>query len=298
MSFTKRGKRRTLGRSASAQCDPVSDGRSALTLIFRFLTSTLRGTLLCVAAFGFGLIAAKADTGPAVPLDGAIERYRLSLVQDIDRTVSSAQKLRASVAGGDLAAAKQAWLDARIGWERSEVFTSGFVPELDKDIDAWPNGVTGFHAIEAKLFGANRIDVVDEVDALLQNLSKLSSTAHSIRLTPQGLLNGVARLAYEVGESKLDGGESRVSGTSIDDMRNNIDGIDLAYRTIFASAIEGRDRALAVVAQRQIDELKQMLQPRDLRHLDSEKLRGVSEGLVLTLQDAAPRIALERPTLE
>lgn len=294
----KRGKRRTLGRSASAQCDPVSDGRSALTLIFRFLTSTLRGTLLCVAAFGFGLIAAKADTGPAVPLDGAIERYRLSLVQDIDRTVSSAQKLRASVAGGDLAAAKQAWLDARIGWERSEVFTSGFVPELDKDIDAWPNGVTGFHAIEAKLFGANRIDVVDEVDALLQNLSKLSSTAHSIRLTPQGLLNGVARLAYEVGESKLDGGESRVSGTSIDDMRNNIDGIDLAYRTIFASAIEGRDRALAVVAQRQIDELKQMLQPRDLRHLDSEKLRGVSEGLVLTLQDAAPRIALERPTLE
>jgi iron uptake system EfeUOB component EfeO/EfeM len=298
MSFMKRGKRRTLGRSASAQCDPVSDGRSALTLIFRFLTSTLRGTLLCVAAFGFGLIAAKADTGPAVPLDGAIERYRLSLVQDIDRTVSSAQKLRASVAGGDLAAAKQAWLDARIGWERSEVFTSGFVPELDKDIDAWPNGVTGFHAIEAKLFGANRIDVVDEVDALLQNLSKLSSTAHSIRLTPQGLLNGVARLAYEVGESKLDGGESRVSGTSIDDMRNNIDGIDLAYRTIFASAIEGRDRALAVVAQRQIDELKQMLQPRDLRHLDSEKLRGVSEGLVLTLQDAAPRIALERPTLE
>ena len=38
--------------------------------------------------------------------------------------------------------------------ERSEVFTSGFVPELDSQIDAWPDATTGFHAIEAKLFGA------------------------------------------------------------------------------------------------------------------------------------------------
>jgi iron uptake system component EfeO len=30
--------------------------------------------------------------------------------------------------------------------------------------------------------------------------------------------------------------ESRISGTSLDDMRNNIAGIDFAYRTIFADA--------------------------------------------------------------
>jgi iron uptake system component EfeO len=212
--------------------------------------------------------------------------------------VMSVRKLQASVAANDLEGAKQAWIDARIGWERSEVFTSGFVPQLDKDIDAWPNGLVGFHAIEAKLFGVGGTGVKDEVNALLLSLSELSTTVREIKLTPQGLLNGIARLAYEVGESKVDGGESRVSGTSIDDMRNNVDGIELAYRTIFASAMEARDPEDAAQVGHKIDELKAMLGFRDIRQLDPEKLTAISEELVLTLQNAAPRIELERPTLE
>jgi iron uptake system EfeUOB component EfeO/EfeM len=117
-------------------------------------------------------------------------------------------------------------------------------------------------------------------------------------LTPQGLLDGLTRLAYEVGESKLDGGESRISGTSIDDMRHNVDGIELAYGTIFAAAIEGRDHALHATAQQEIDELKTMLAQRDLRRLEQERLRVLSEELVLTLETAAPAIALNPPTLE
>jgi iron uptake system EfeUOB component EfeO/EfeM len=298
MNFNMRGNPLLRARSVAVQWRPVVSGRSAVVAIRVMMASASRKAMPAVAAFAFGLMAAKADTRPDASLDAAIEQYRAFLVQDIDRTMTSARRLRASLDARDVAAAKQAWIDARVGWERSEVFTSGFAPELDHDIDAWPNGMIGFHAIEAKLFGANRIDVEREVDLLLQNLSKLSTTAHDIRLTPQGLLNGLTRLAYEVGESKLDGGESRLSGTSIDDMRNNIEGIDLAYRTIFAAKIERHDRELAAAARGQIDDLRKMLEPRDLRHLDLEKLRAVSEGLVLTLQGAAPRIALERPTLE
>jgi iron uptake system EfeUOB component EfeO/EfeM len=267
--------------------------RSALAL------AVLLTTPVCAAVVGLGPAAAQADTGPpSAPLDAAIERYRSQLIEDVDRSVASVQKLRTSVASGDLAAAKQAWIEARVGWERSEVFTSGFAPELDRDIDAWPNGATGFHAIEAKLFGAGRTDVAGEVDALLHSLSDMATTARNIRLTPQGLLDGLTRLAYEVGESKLDGGESRISGTSIDDMRHNVDGIELAYSTIFASAIENRDRNLHATARRQIDELKTMLAQRDLRQLEPERLRVLSEELVLTLETAAPAIALARPTLE
>jgi iron uptake system component EfeO len=254
--------------------------------------------ILSVAVFGIGLVASMAGPGHAASLDEAAEQYRSCLIQDVDRTVMNVQKLRASVAANDLAAAKQAWIDARIGWERSEVFTSGFVPELDKSIDAWPDGRVGFHAIEVKLFGVDGTGVENEVDALLLSLSELSTAVRVIKLTPQGLLNGIARLAYEVGESKVDGGESRVSGTSIADMRNNVGGIELAYRTIFASAIEARDPLLAAEVQRRIDELKAMLEVRELRRLDPEKLGAVSEELVVTLQNAAPRIGLERPTLE
>ena len=283
MMLITRGHRRTPVRSALA-------------------VAVLLTTPLCAGIVGPGSVAAKADTkadtGPAAPLDAAIARYRSQLIEDVDRSVASVQKLRASVASGDLAAAKQAWIEARVGWERSEVFTSGFAPELDRDIDAWPNGATGFHAIEAKLFGAGGTDVAGEVDALLHSLSDMATTARNITLTPQGLLDGLTRLAYEVGESKVDGGESRISGTSIDDMRNNVDGIELAYGTIFASAIESRDRNLHATARRQIDELKTMLAQRDLRQLEQERLRVLSEELVLTLQTAAPGIALARPALE
>ncbi len=256
------------------------------------------GLAALAAVAALGLAGARAAADSAVPLDAAIARYRSVLVQDVERTVAGASSLRARVAANDLAGARQAWLEARVGWERSEVFTGGFVPDLDRDIDAWPNGATGFHAIETKLFGVGQTDVADEVDALLQNLGKLNGSVHSVALTPQGLLNGVTRLAYEVGESKIDGGESRVSGTSLDDMRNNVAGIDLAWRTIFAAAVAARDPALAAETQRRIDALKTMLEQKDLRRLDPDRLRAASEQLVLALQSAAPRLALERPTLE
>lgn len=242
--------------------------------------------------------SAAADAGPTSSIEAGIARYRSQLVADIDQSIAKVQTLRASVASGDLAAAKRAWIEARVGWERSEVFTSGFAPELDREIDAWPNGTTGFHAVEAKLFGAGRTDAADEVDALLHSLSDMAKTARDTALTPQGLLDGLTRLAYEVGESKVDGGESRLSGTSIDDMRNNVDGIEMAYGTIFATAIDGSDRTIDTAARRLIDELKSMLAQRDLRQLDQERLRVVSEELVLTLQNAAPKLALARPTLE
>ena len=252
--------------------------------------------LPCAVIVGLG--RAGADTAPTASFDAAIERYRSELVADVDQSIVSVQKLRDNIASGDLTAAKQAWIEARVGWERAEVFTSGFAPELDRDIDAWPNGPTGFHAIEVTLFGAGHTDVSSQVDALLRNLTEMASKARQTRLTPQGLLDGLARLAYEVGESKLDGGESRVSGTSLNDMRHNVEGIEQAYNTIFATAIESRDPALHGTTQRQIGELKSMLAQSDLRKIDQDRLRVASEDLVVTFQNAAPKIALARPTLE
>jgi iron uptake system component EfeO len=121
----------------------------------------------------------------AATLDDGAEQYRSHLIADADRTLVSARTLAASAAAGDLAGAKQAWIEARVGWERSEVFTEGFVPELDRDIDAWPNGVIGFHAIEAKLFGANRTDIENEVSGLVHNLSVLSAKVRDTPLTPR-----------------------------------------------------------------------------------------------------------------
>ena len=236
---------------------------------------------------------ARADS-----LAEAAEHYRPLMIEQIDQSLAGARLLRERLSAGDLDGAKTAWVDARIGWERAEVFTSGFVPDLDREIDAWPNALLGFHAIEAKLFGAKRTDVQQETDALIFHLEDLDVKVHHLQLQPQRLLNGIARLAYEVGESKADGGESSFSGTSLNDMYNNVVGIELAYQTIFAEALYAADQKLAATIREKIEQLKELVAVSDLKGVDPEKLRAASEELIVILQSAAPKIGLRSPSLE
>jgi iron uptake system component EfeO len=253
----------------------------------------LRLTLALVLA-----LLACARMANAATLDEGAERYRSYAIEGIGSALAGARDLRERVAAKDLAGAKKAWLSARAGWERSEVFTAGFVPELDAAIDAWPNADSGFHAIEARLFGAGQIDVADDSEALVKNLEELHRKLRDMKLAPQGLLDGTVRLAYEVGESKADGGESRISGTSLDDMRNNVAGIEFAYRMIFADALKGADANLAGSVVTRIEQLKTIVAASDLPHIDVRKLRRVSEELVVSLQAASVKLGLRRPTLE
>ena len=244
------------------------------------------------------VLAAGMRAAVAAPLDGAAEQYRPYMIEGIGQALAGARDLRERIAAHDLPGAKKAWISARAGWERSEVFTAGFVPELDAEIDAWPNAVSGFHALEAKLFGAGKTDVDNDADALVKNLDDLHSKLRDMPLTPQGLLDGTVRLAYEVGESKADGGESRISGTSLDDMRNNVAGIDFAYRTIFADALEAVDAKLDQSVTSRIEQLKTVVAAPDLPHVDVRALRQASEELVVALQAASVKLGLHQPTLE
>src|SRR5262249_15028782 len=237
-----------------------------------------RGHLSWWAAFLFVAVATfAAPSALADPLDAAAERYRQYLIKDIGQALAGARTLRERIDAKDVDGAKRAWIDARIGWERSEVFTSGFVPELDEQIDAWPNATHGFHGIEVELFGVNRAKVDGEVDALIAHLADLRGQVEKIPLVPQRLLNGVARLTFEVGGNKADGGESRVSGTSLNDMQSNVEGIELAYRVIFSDAIAASDPGLADATRSAIERIKASVRISDLRSLDSEKLRADTE---------------------
>ena len=257
------------------------------------MTDVRSAACLALLVLGMGVRATIA-----APLDDAAERYRPYMIEGIGRALAGARDLRERVVAKDLAGAKKAWISARAGWERSEVFTAGFVPELDAKIDAWPNADSGFHAIEAKLFGAGRTDVESDTDALVEHLDGLHRRLRDMPLTPQGLLDGTVRLAYEVGEGKADGGESRLSGTSLDDMRNNVAGIDLAHRTIFAAALRKTDAGLADVVDARIEQLKAIVAASDLPHIDIRGLRRASEELVVALQGASAKLGLQRPTLE
>src|ERR1700753_4200297 len=118
-------------------------------------------------------LAVGARVADAAALDDAAERYRPYAIEGIGSALAGARDLRERAAAKDLAGAKRGWLSARAGWGRSEGLHAGFVPELDTLIDAWPNADGGFHAIEAKLFGAGQTDVAHDADALVKNLNEL-----------------------------------------------------------------------------------------------------------------------------
>lgn len=244
------------------------------------------------------LLGLGMGSSSAASLDLAAEKYRPYMIEGIGQALTGARDLRERAAAGDLTGAKKAWISARAGWERSEVFTAGFMPELDAQIDAWPNADSGFHAIEAALFGAGRTDVESDTSALVERLDSLYGQLRDMPLPPQGLLDGTVRLAYEVGESKADGGESRISGTSLDDMRNNVAGIDFAYHSIFATVLRAADAKQADAADARIEQLKAIVAASDLQHVDVAALRRASEELVVTLQDASKQLGLRRSTLE
>jgi iron uptake system EfeUOB component EfeO/EfeM len=251
----------------------------------------------CLALLAFNVNAANAAAN-VVSFQEPVKNYRSYLIEGIGQALAGARRLHDRAVAGDLQGAKAAWISARAGWERSEVFTAGFVPELDAQIDAWPNATSGFHAVETALFGAGRTAVEEYTTALVKHLDQLLGSLRDMPLAPQGLLDGAVRLAYEVGDSKADGGESRVSGTSLDDMRNNVAGISFAYRTIFAKSLQEADGKLATTVTMQLDRLIAIIGAPDLRRIDALALRRASEELVIALQSASNKLGLRRTALE
>jgi len=115
------------------------------------------------------------------------------------------------------------------------VFSAGFVPELDVARSMPGPTPSRFHAIEASVSAPAAPTSKPMPAALVAHTGRSSRQAcrHARDAARPAGWHRAAGL--EVGESKADGGESRISGTSLDDMRNNVAGIDFAYRTIFAT---------------------------------------------------------------
>ena len=87
--------------------------------------------------------------------------------------------------------------------------------------------------------------------------TRLSSP--KFQFEPQGLLNGATKLAYEVGENKSKGGESPYSGTSLNDIQQNVEGIEAVYKLAFAPTLEGRDPKLATRITDKIEDVEKLV---------------------------------------
>jgi iron uptake system EfeUOB component EfeO/EfeM len=257
-----------------------------------------RGVLALAAGLALG--AAVAGAAQAESFDAGLKAFKPYAVSKIDAALAGAQELKAKVEAKDLAGAQAAWKKARIGWEGAEIFTGEFFSELDEQVDAWPDAKSGFHAIEAPLFAGKIDEVAPMVDGLVNNLAEFDTKlkAADFAFTAQGLMNGTAGLAYEIGDNKSKGGESQFAGTSLTDMRNNVIGIEAAYQTVFEKPLKAKDGKLAHKIYEEIEHVEKLLKVAAFKDLDQDKLRKQSESLAVELQEAAPKLGLEKPKLE
>ena len=177
------------------------------------------------------------------------------------------------------------------------MFTSGFVPDLDREIDAWPNALLGFHAIEAKLFGAKRTDVKPETDALIFHLEDLDVKVHHLHLaaaTP-AQRHRAARLRdrRKQGRWRRVELQRHLAQRHAQQRRRDRAGLSRPSSPLPSTrAIPSSRRQF----QEKIDELKALVEVPDLKSLDPEKLRAASEELIVLLQTAAPEIGLRTPS--
>jgi iron uptake system component EfeO len=259
------------------------------------ITRRRAGALLTILL----LAAAGARAEAADTLAKGAKDYKPYAVEKIGNALAGAKELQAAVKAGDVNAAQAAWIKSRKGWEAAEPITGEFFPKLDEAIDAWPDAKQGYHALEAALFTGKLNDIGAPVDKLVADLAEFSKqvSAPSFKFTPQGLFNGVTKLAYEIGENKSKGGESQYAGTSLDDMYQNVEGVEAVYKVVFHETLQARDAKLAERILDKIEDVEKLVKVKDLKSIDRPALKQAGEELAVLLQSAAPKLKLKKPTV-
>jgi iron uptake system component EfeO len=243
------------------------------------------------------LLAAPAHATETPALDTGLAAYARLATQQIDAARDEARVMQQRLAAGDMAGARRAWLESHVAWERSETFSASLYPDLDEAIDAWPDGKSGYHLIEARLFGDTPETAKDAAADLVRSLDSFAKELRAHGLTAQGLLDGTAQLAFETGENKATGGESTASGSSYADMRNNVQGIQAVFTTVLGPTLKQRDAAAYERASISLARMAQLLAAKDLAALDQTEYGHASESFAAALRDAAVPLGLQTPKL-
>ena len=257
-----------------------------------------RAVVLMIAACSSSGVAFPAtDASLGSSLDGTAAAFKPYVLERIGASLTATRAMRQCVAAGDLAGAQRWWLAARDGWEQSEVITAELFPDLDRAIDAWPDAQRGFHAIEARLFGAHSVDALGAADGLVRNLAELEQLFRAGPLRAQTLLNGVTKLLYEIGEDKSEGGESPFSGNSLQEVVSNVTAIDAAYQRVFARSVQRKNAQLGVAVTADLERLRQLTSVQSIKLLDTAQLRDLTETLTSNFISAGRELGLQSPQL-
>ncbi|TLQ46381.1 iron uptake system protein EfeO [Streptomyces marianii] len=175
-------------------------------------------------------------------MDAAVAAYRTYAQQQADETLPKAKVFTDAVRAGDIEAAKKAYADSRIGWERTEPVAESF-GDIDPKVDLREDGVadlepgekwTGWHRLEKALWQDGKLGAEEKAlaDTLDKDLAVWVKKVGTAEITPTSMANGAKELLDEVATGKVTGEEERYSHTDLVDFKANVEGAQKSYELL------------------------------------------------------------------
>ncbi|WP_170289795.1 iron uptake system protein EfeO [Cytobacillus depressus] len=193
--------------------------------------------------------AKETEEKSTAALDKAVEQYKLYVLDETSKLVSSTQDFTNAVKAKDVQKAKELYVEARTHYERIEPIAESF-GELDPKIDAREGDVDpsewgGFHRIEKALWENEPLDSMASVaDQLYKDVLQLQEEVKNLKLRPTEVVAGSISLINEASISKITGEEERYSHVDLMDLGANVEGSFEIYNAILPALIEN-DKELA-----------------------------------------------------
>ncbi|MFG2112334.1 iron uptake system protein EfeO [Streptomyces sp. NPDC048718] len=188
-----------------------------------------------------GKAAAAAKRSPE--MDAAVAGYRQYVQAQADATLPKVKVFTDAVRAGDVEAAKKAYAESRIGWERTEPVAESF-GDIDPKVDVREDGLedgqdpvkdwTGWHRLEKALWHDKKITAREKqlADLLDKDVADWVKRVGTADITPTSMANGAKELLDEVATGKVTGEEERYSHTDLVDFKGNVEGAQKSFELL------------------------------------------------------------------
>ncbi|GAA3479014.1 iron uptake system protein EfeO [Streptomyces yanii] len=198
-------------------------------------------------------------------MDKAVAGYRTYVQAQADETLPKVKVFTDAVAAGDIEAAKKAYADSRIGWERTEPVAESF-GDIDPKVDVREDGLedgqkwTGWHRLEKALWQDKKLGAEEKALApvLYKDLVDWQERVGTAEITPTSMANGAKELLDEVATGKVTGEEERYSHTDLIDFKANVEGAQKSFELLKPIASKN-DAALTATLDKQFAALNTLL---------------------------------------
>ncbi|MET3650010.1 iron uptake system protein EfeO [Phyllobacterium ifriqiyense] len=223
------------------------------------LLSSPRGTLHVTPS---AESEAEAARPPLVSFVGALAEFQVFLMSQTNNLVKATAALDAAIQSGDLDQARVLYQKARIPYKQIEPMADLFA-DLHNAIDPIADylekrekdpAFTGFHRIEYALYASNSLDELAPVSAkLLADVTALKDRVRGLRIPPEQIAKGAARLMGSIADTKIANGEDHYSQTDLVDFEGNLAGTSRMMALLKPVAIQAAPAVVTDIETRLAD---------------------------------------------